>query len=61
MIRYKVFDIFWETDGHDNEQLKLPEVIWLSLEDDEDPDDCIPNVIFDRYSWDVNAFDYEEV
>ena len=39
MRRYKVFDIFWETDGHDWRMLDLPQEASVTLEEEDDPDE----------------------
>jgi len=60
MKRYKVFDIFWETNGHDLELLNLPPIVGIKLEDGQDTDELGP-AITDIYGWEINSLDYEEV
>ena len=61
MRRYKVFYIHWETDGHDWEMLELPQQVAVSLDKDDDPEDCLADKLSDIFGWLVNSFDYEYV
>jgi len=58
MKRYKVFDIFWETDGYEKE---LPKEISISLGDDEDPEEGATSYIERVFGAQINSLDYEEV
>ena len=59
--KYKVFDIFWETDGHDLEILQLPKEVAITLEPLDDPDECLADKLSNIFGWCVNSFDYEAV
>lgn len=59
MKKYKVFDIHWETDGHDWEMLQLPQEVALSLDDEDDPENSLADRLSDIFGWLVNSLDYE--
>ncbi len=58
-MKVKAYNIMWATDFHDRELLNLPSEAGLVLEFGEDPDEEIPEALFELYGWPVDHFDYE--
>lgn len=59
MKKYKVYDIHWATDGYDWEMLKLPQEVAITLNAEEDIENCLTDKLSDIFGWLVNSLDYE--
>ena len=65
-IKIQCYDIEWDTD--DEEVDDLPERVLLTIEDEDEiedyydnPDDCIADILSDKYGWCIKNFDYDLV
>jgi len=61
MTKVKAFDIFWDTEGHDIDMLKLPLEVAITISDDIELDEeIVIEHIQDTFGdWNINSLDYE--
>ena len=56
--RYRLFDVVWDTDGHN---VTLPYETIVEIDDDDDIRDIGADLLSDKHGWCVWSFDYEEI
>jgi hypothetical protein len=63
MTKIKAFDIFWDTEGHDANMLKLPLEVAITISDDIEVDEeIVIEHIQETYGdWPISHLDYEVV